>query len=124
MARSKTHVEVMEEAAAKVDKLPIWAQDYIYTLQRQAEQAEKRAEEATKGPDDSNVFRVWGLREDDQPIGKNTEIRFQMTDNYRDSISVRVDRQRNDGSLIVMGDRPVSIEPGATNYLRIRLLER
>ena len=123
MARSKTHVEVMEEAAAKVDKLPIWAQDYIYTLQRQAEQAEKRAEEATKGPDDSNVFRVWGLREDDQPIGKNTEIRFQMTDTYRDSISVRQDRQ-HPGSLIVMGDRSISIEPQATNYLRIKLLER
>jgi len=113
-----SYADKIANAESNVDKLPKWAQEYVTSLKRRAVSAERELAEAKAGPEDSNVFRVWGLRPDDQPIGKNCSIRFQMDDGRGNGITVRI---LSDGSLNVNGDERFTIMPTSSNDIRIRL---
>lgn len=116
--------ERVDEAAAKVYRLPRWAQEYVDHLERRAVAAERELTIIKQAHPDSNVFRVWGLRSDDQPLDKNAEIRFQIDEHdWHDSISVRHVRQEP-GTLQIMGDRTIAIEPRSGNLIYVRLERR
>lgn len=115
--------EQMAQASSRVKKLPQWAQEYIATLKHRMAQAEAQVAEMLKGPPDSNVFRVWGLRGDDQALGKDAEIRFELPGGgpMANSISVRADRRDGGRFLHIQGDATLYVEGWATNSLRIHL---
>jgi hypothetical protein len=114
----------MDAAEARISSLPKWAQEYVAALQRRADSAERELAEVKQGPVDSNVFRVWGLVGDDQPLGKDCEIRFQFGEQWSDSITVRHNRQGDGNFLHVNGNGTLHVEPRATNDVRIHLIER
>ena len=121
-----THDERMAEAAAKLPglRLPKWARDYVAQLERDLERTRAMLEEAKQGPPDSNVFRVWGFRSDDQAIGHNAHLRFRLGGDW-DCVYVRLDyRGGGKPTLYVAGDRSITIEPAAGNAIHIRLTER
>lgn len=117
--------KVRERYAARAERLPKWARDYIAHLERRAVNAEAQAAEATAGPADSNVFREWGLRHDDQPIGRNAAIRYKLVDgrDFANSITVRI-RHDDPHALDINGDCQIAVEPRAGNSIRVRLVDR
>lgn len=117
----KTYSEKVAEAEAKVDKLPKYGQELVEYWKRRAQRAEGELAEIKQGPDDSNVYRVWGMRDQDQALGRDCSIRFQLGGVTFKSLTVRPGKDSAGEFLYVIGDSRLAIEPGGTNNFRVRL---
>lgn len=110
------HPDVREE------KLPAWVKTTLSRLRatvrdRDRELAFVNAHHARHFPD-ADTFIDGGLGED-IPLGREVNIRFRVRPGgraFNDSIRVRI----RDGALYVMGDRPITIAPQASNTCELR----
>lgn len=95
-------------------KLPRWAQSELEVL---AADVAYWKGKANAGPDDSDTF-VMHADDDDQPLGRQPVVRFQVSgaNRLRDSIQVYVDGD----SIRVRGGDTIQVEPQASNVVRIR----
>jgi hypothetical protein len=104
------------------EKLPRWARELLLKERRRADDAERKLDDHLKTVEKT---QVWYGNYDNQiyvPSGYGQQIHFDTTGNnrYYEQISVRLD----DGALYVMGGRPLSLEPEASNTCRVRMRER
>jgi len=103
MARHLT----MEEASAKVDSLPQWAQRYIRNLEQSRDSAQRRAREAEDnlGLDEDRILRI------------KPRQRFGMLGQERD-FNVIEGFFNPDGSLDV-SQIDISVRPLAGNHIEV-----
>jgi hypothetical protein len=73
---AKTVVDSLREDPSRVNRLPVWAQDLVWTLCQEIESRDKLQE--AKAPDGSNTWVVtYGIGGPDRPLGKSPVIGFQ-----------------------------------------------
>lgn len=109
-----------------ITKLPRWAQDQFIDMQRQIEFLNRKIEEVSSSHPDTNVRIGRGVREPDFTLPPNSGIMFRVVEGgyvCSDSIEVRHSHERP-GHLMILGDQPVVIHPGASNYFEVSFRDR
>src|SRR5579872_5677056 len=105
----------------RIAKLPVWAQDEIYRLERKLEEMTAHAEKLSAGPEDSNV-RIRDYVYADRPLGRNVPVDFMLPDGY-----VQVSHSKHDDDALeikVVGSgrkHSVSVTPQTSNSFKVRL---
>lgn len=109
--------------AQRILKLPGWAQDVIYDLDRELAEARRQIAMRSGGPDGSNVrVNEFGIRPD-RMLGKDIPVSFDVPGG---TVVIKHDAS---GGLEVYCTGPGAghypqIMPGTANTFRIRLGER
>lgn len=104
-----------------VKKLPKWAQNLIYKLERDLESAHAKL---SAGPEDSNTIAD-PHSDPFRPLGTDTTIRFKVGEEWHEYIDVRVRTDHKGESYIyLMGGDSISIEPESSNTATVRLRRR
>jgi hypothetical protein len=67
-------------AARIAEKAPVWAQDVIYALDRQLDEARKQIAALNAGPEDSNVRVHDHSSNPDRLLGRDTPVSFDLGD--------------------------------------------
>lgn len=100
----------------RLENLPKWAQMEITRLESDVEYWKMKA---TAGPEDSNTFLEYGM--DNTPLGDSPHVVFRTgaAASNMDDITIHINAERQ---LQIHGNRPISIQPVASNlvYVRIR----
>lgn len=113
-----------EERDAREDKLPHWAQSMLTSLRAKLVQERADAQEirdfiAHRHPGEVDTFADEGFQRDRVPLGKGTQIWFQLPDRkYNQGIRVRVTRA---GLLAINGDDSLILSPESGNHVLIGL---
>jgi hypothetical protein len=110
---------VQTPAPERLANLPVWAQDYIHTLERKLKDAEKSelaARLATHPEDTDTVID----RYNEVPIGlpKGQFVRFQAH-NLGGWVDVKTEDRG--GWVKVMGHRTLEVQPQSSNVVLVRV---
>jgi len=108
--------------------LPKWVQGELRILRMRLEEQASTIKSLTEGDPDSDtfVYRFEPGSNGDWPLGRGTSIRFDLdksakrfTGNITAKVTERPGRVR---ALEINGDETISIEPVASNMIRITLV--
>jgi hypothetical protein len=108
-------INLEEELATKITKLPRWAQQHIDHLRRQLTETQLALREAQGGVIETDtVADPYG--EYPQNMRPGTTIRFLMNGNYLDCI---MHERHGSNRLEVRGSEALTIRPSSSNVLTV-----
>lgn len=109
-------VEALREDPSRVNRLPVWAQDLVWSLCGEIESMDKALQPVSA--DGSDTFEItYGIGKPDQPLGASPLIGFYPAGVKDRGFHVRLGR---DGKLTVdaLGGG-LAIEPQVSNSIRV-----
>jgi len=102
-----------------VTKLPKWAQSKIRVLEMRVRELRAKLAE---GPEGADTFAD-PYADEARPLGKSTRIEFVFDAEKREHIQAHLDEDKHGKYLEVYGNTGLSIEPSASNVLRVRIMD-